>query len=142
MKEKPNYADFSVIKNISTRWHDNDIYGHVNNVIYYSFFDTAVNEYLIESGLDIHEGQEIAFVVNSTCSYFQPLAYPEKIQVGLGIEKIGNSSVTYRLAIFNAQQECCATGSFTHVFVNRSTNKSIPMPDSIRSALEKLNTIN
>lgn len=125
---------------ITTRWHDNDIYGHVNNVTYYAFFDTAVNRYLIEQGgLDIHNGEIIGFVVNSQCDYFKPIAYPQNLEVGLAVSKLGNSSVTYRLGIFiEGESAPAAVGSFVHVFVDRLTQKSAAIPLDIRAALATL----
>jgi acyl-CoA thioester hydrolase len=125
---------------ITTRWSDNDVYGHVNNVVYYSYFDTVANQYLIEEGgLDIEQSKEIAFVVNSSCDYFSPVAYPSALEGGLSVEHLGNSSVRYRIGIFEAgASEASAAGTFTHVFVTRATQKSCPIPDSIRSALLKL----
>lgn len=138
-KKIPTLNDFKHHDEITTRWHDNDIYGHVNNVVYYSFFDTAVNKFLIQAGLDIHEGDVIGFAVNSQCDYFRPIAYPDTVVVGLGISKLGNSSVRYELAIFSQKtKECCAAGSFTHVFVNRDSQKPTPIPDNLRNALQPL----
>lgn len=99
---------------ISTRWHDNDIYGHVNNVTYYAFFDTAVNTYLIErGGLDIQGGEVIGLVVSSSCDYFAPVAFPQRIEMGLRVARLGNSSVQYELALFlEGQREACAAGRF------------------------------
>lgn len=131
---------FRSFQTITTRWADNDIYGHVNNVTYYAWFDSAVNRYLIEEGgLDIHQGQEIAYVVNSSCDYFSPLAYPEVVEAGLRVERLGNSSVVYNIGIFRAgEDEACALGRFVHVFVNRTTDRPVSIPGSIRSALEAL----
>jgi acyl-CoA thioester hydrolase len=125
---------------ITTRWSDNDVYGHVNNVVYYSYFDTVANQYLIEEGgLDIEKSVEIAFVVNSSCDYFSPVAYPTALEGGLSVEHLGNSSVRYRIGIFEAgASEASAAGTFTHVFVTRATQKSCPIPGSIRAALVKL----
>ncbi|WGL15069.1 thioesterase family protein [Microbulbifer bruguierae] len=125
---------------ISTRWHDNDIYGHVNNVTYYSYFDSAVNRYLIEEGgLDIHSAAVVAFVVNSSCDYRAPLAYPQQLEAGIRVEKIGNSSVVYRVAIFAAGEvQAAAGGRFTHVFVEREGNRSTPIPERIRQALARI----
>lgn len=133
-------SDFHYRVPISTRWDDNDIYGHVNNVSYYAFFDSAVNRFLIlEGGLDIHSAKEIAFVVSSQCDYFKPVAYPEDIEVGVGVLKLGRSSVTYKVAIFSMQSnEAIAVGKFVHVFVNRDTQSSASIPQSIRAALEKI----
>jgi acyl-CoA thioester hydrolase len=124
---------------VQTRWHDNDIYGHVNNVVYYSYFDSVVNRFLIEKGgLDIHQGDVVGFVVESQCKYLKPLAYPEAITAGLRVGKLGNSSVRYELGLFNAAGELCAEGYFVHVFVNKASNKPTAMPQGIRSQLEQL----
>ncbi|WP_299594733.1 thioesterase family protein [uncultured Microbulbifer sp.] len=125
---------------ITTRWHDNDIYGHVNNVTYYSYFDSAVNRYLIEEGgLDIHNSKTVAFVVNSSCDYRAPLAYPQQLEAGIRVEKLGNSSVVYRVGIFAAGEvQASASGRFTHVFVARAENRSVPVPQTIRSALTRI----
>lgn len=138
-KTTRSIEQFKFVHDISTRWHDNDIYGHINNVIYYSFFDTTVNEFLIASGLDIHEGEVIGFAVNSTCDYYKPLAFPDKVAVGMTIGKLGNSSVRYELSIFNKTTgDCCAEGNFTHVFVNRDSQLPTPIPDKLREALSTL----
>ncbi|SPL69287.1 acyl-CoA thioesterase [Acinetobacter stercoris] len=130
--------DFNYFFPIQTRWSDNDIYGHVNNVTYYSYFDTAANALLIEkTGFDIHHSTIIGLVVDSACSFFQELSYPEIIEVGVSIDKIGNSSLTYSLAIFKHNTESAsAQGHFVHVFVDRITRKSTPIPDEMRDALK------
>jgi acyl-CoA thioester hydrolase len=119
---------------------DNDIYGHVNNALYYGFFDTAINEYLIaEGGLDINAGGVIAFAVESQCQYLRPLAFPGVIEVGLRVGKLGNSSVRYELAIFKqGEASAAAAGSFVHVFVDRATQRPVSIPTAIRTALERL----
>lgn len=131
---------FPVFDEITTRWADNDLYGHVNNVTYYAWFDSSVNRYLIEQGgLDIHNGQQIAYVVSSSCDYFSPIAYPERVEAGLRVERLGNSSVIYNIGIFRqGEGEACAVGRFVHVFVDRQTDRPVPIPASIREALEKL----
>jgi len=125
---------------ISTRWMDNDYYGHVNNVTYYSYFDTAANRYLIEEGgLDLANAEVIGVVVNSGCTYKSAIAYPQPIEAGLRVDKLGNSSVQYGLAIFVAgQSEASAFGHFVHVFVDRASNKPVPIPPAIRQALERI----
>lgn len=139
-KEIPQRSDYFAFMPIVTRWMDNDIYGHVNNVTYYSYFDSAANRYLIEeAGLDIHNGDVIGFVVNSGCSYLSPIAYPDDIEVGLRIDKLGNSSVHYGLAIFKKGQEhACDHGFFVHVFVNRETQKPVSLPQKMRAAFETI----
>lgn len=133
-------SDYALFYPITTRWMDNDIYGHVNNVTYYSYFDSAVNRYLIEvGGLDIHNAPVVGFVVNSGCQYRKPIAYPDSIEAGLRVNKLGNRSVTYGVGIFReGEDEACAFGDFVHVFVNRAENRSVPIPERIRTALEKL----
>jgi len=133
-------ADYRHFHAISTRWHDNDLYGHVNNVTYYSYFDSAVNAYLIEAGgLDIHAGPVVGFVVSSSCDYFASIAFPERIEVGLRVGKLGNSSVQYELAVFKAgEEEACAAGRFVHVFVDRANNRPLAIPPRLREALGAL----
>lgn len=133
-------SDFGVFQPLTTRWKDNDVYGHVNNVTYYSWFDTAVNRYLIESGgLDIHSDPVIAFVVSSSCRYFSPIAYPESVEIGLRVDHLGNSSVRYGLGVFRTGEDTpCAEGDFVHVFVDRATNSARPVPEPIRAALQKI----
>ena len=132
--------DYPHFEPISTRWHDNDIYGHVNNVTYYSYFDSAVNSYLIEvGGLDIHNGEVVGFVVSSSCDYFASIAFPERIEIGLRVAKLGNSSVQYELAVFKqGEDEACAAGRFVHVFVDRASNRPLPIPERLRTALAAL----
>ncbi|TNF81884.1 acyl-CoA thioesterase [Pseudomonas sp. ICMP22404] len=136
----PLRTEYPYLQAITTRWHDNDLYGHVNNVTYYSFFDTAVNTYLIEvGGLDIQGGEVVAFVVSSACDYFASIAFPERIEVGLRVGKLGSSSVQYELAVFKAgEEEACAAGRFVHVFVDRASNRPVAIPDRLRAALERL----
>jgi len=142
MPEQPQHlrADYRHFRPITTRWHDNDLYGHVNNVVYYSYFDSAVNAYLIErGGLDIHEGEVVGFVVSSSCDYFASIAFPDALDVGLRVGKLGNSSVQYELAIFKAGEErACAAGRFVHVFVDRASNRPVPIPARLREALVAL----
>ena len=136
----PGRADYKVFYPISTRWSDNDIYGHVNNVVYYSYFDTAANRYLIEEGgLDISDGRIVGYVVNSGCEYHAPITYPESVEAGVRADRLGNSSVQYGIAIFRAgEQAAAAHGYFMHVFVERAQNKSVPIPEALRVALQKL----
>ncbi|MBC7197626.1 MULTISPECIES: acyl-CoA thioesterase [Stutzerimonas] len=133
-------SDYRHFQPITTRWHDNDIYGHVNNVTYYGFFDTAVNTYLIQQGgLDIHGGEVVGFVVSSSCDYFASISFPDLIEVGVRVARLGNSSVQYELAIFRqGEHEACAAGRFVHVFVRRADNRPTPIPERLRGALEAL----
>ena len=125
---------------ITTRWHYNDIYGHVNNVTYYSYFDTVANTYLIEQGgLDIHHGDTVGFVVNSGCNYFAPIAFPDRLDGGLRVNKLGKSSVEYGIAIFKAGEDTAvAEGHFVHVFVNKANNTPVTSPETSRAALAGL----
>ncbi|WP_277561057.1 acyl-CoA thioesterase [Acinetobacter beijerinckii] len=124
---------------IQTRWADNDIYGHVNNVTYYSYFDTAANSLLIQkTNFDIHQSEIIGLVVDSACSFLQELSFPEVIEVGVAIGKIGNSSLKYELAIFKqGQATAAAQGHFVHVFVDRENRKSTTIPNEMRKILEQ-----
>ena len=127
---------------LQSRWMDNDLYGHVNNVIYYSYFDTVVNYFLIEKGgLDIHDAPVIGVVVESHCTYAKSVAYPDVIQCGLRVGRLGTSSVRYEVGIFRGGEEgACANGHFVHVFVDRAANKPVPIPSEIRTALESILT--
>lgn len=122
---------------MSTRWIDNDVYGHINNAVYYHYFDTAANEYLInEGGLDI-SADTVAFIVASSCQYHSPVAHPAKLDIGFRVNRIGRSSVEYGLAVFaDGSNTASANGTFTHVFVSRNSGKSISIPENMRSALE------
>jgi acyl-CoA thioester hydrolase len=119
---------------------DNDMYGHVNNVVYYSYFDTVVNLYLIEKGgLDIHSAPVIGYVVSSGCNYISPVSYPERLEVGLRVDRIGNSSVQYGIAIFKLEETVAsAHGHFVHVFVDRAVNKPVSVPPDLRRVLEMI----
>jgi len=125
---------------ISMRWADNDAYGHVNNTIYYQWFDTAVNQWLVEQGLlDIEAGDPIGLVVETGCSYFAPLSFPGDVDVGLAVERLGSSSVTYRLGVFGAgSSNPSAQGLFTHVYVGREGRRQVALPDAWRRKLETL----
>ncbi len=131
-------SQYSFLFPIQTRWADNDIYGHVNNVTYYSYFDTAANALLIQkTNFDIHHSPIIGLVVNSSCNFLEELTYPEVIEVGVAISKIGNSSLTYDLSIFKqGKQQASAQGQFVHVFVERETKKSTSIPQEMRDALQ------
>lgn len=133
-------SDFLHFRTIPTRWMDNDIYGHVNNVNYYSYFDTAVNQFLIERGvLDIHAGAVIGFVVETSCSYFRPLAFPDAVDAGIRVTRIGNSSVRYEVGLFrNAEEAIAAAGHFVHVYVERGSGQPVPVPADLRAVLATL----
>ncbi len=142
MSRDENRNGYKHFLTIPTRWKDNDIYGHVNNVLYYSFVDTVANEYLImEGGLDIHNDPVIGVVVESHCNYYQPLAFPETVLAGLRVGRIGTTSVRYEVGLFSESSETvCATAHFVHVFVDRATNKPVPIPDKLRVCLSKIST--
>lgn len=125
---------------IGTRWADNDLYGHVNNVVYYSWFDTAVNGYLIEAGaLDIHAGPVIGLVIETRCNYFAPLSFPQAVEAGLRVAHLGRSSVRYEVGLFGPGQELSAAGGhFVHVYVDRATRRPVALPDALRAALQPL----
>ena len=131
------YCHFTTI---STRWADNDAYGHVNNTVYYEWFDTVVNEWLIGQGLlDIDAGSPIGLVVQTGCSYFAPLSFPGDVEVGLGVERLGASSVTYRIGVFaSGTTEPAAQGNFTHVYVDRDSRRPTALPDGWHRTLESL----
>jgi acyl-CoA thioester hydrolase len=131
---------YKAFRAITTRWMDNDAYGHVNNVIYYSWFDTAVNAHLIEQGvLDIHQGETIGLVIETQCNYFAPLAFPQTIEAGIRVAKLGSSSVRYEVGLF-AQGEplTAAKGHFVHVYVDRATRRPVPLPAPLKTVLEQL----
>ena len=132
--------DFPKLVIISTRWSDNDIYLHVNNVIYFSYFDTAVNQNLLENGvLEIENSDVVGLVVNNQCQFFASIAFPDVVYVGVAVEKIGNSSVTYRLGIFkNQENTLSALGSYTHVYVYRQTHRPVSIPEKTRALFEKM----
>ena len=136
MRDTPRSA-WPHFLSIQTRWMDNDVYGHVNNVQYYSYFDTAVNAFLIARGvLDIHKGEVVGFVVDSGCAYFSPVAFPDVVHVGIRVAKLGNSSVRYEIGIYrNDEQAPAAVGHFVHVYVERSSNRSVPIPAAVRKVL-------
>ncbi len=133
-------VDYPHFLTITTRWMDNDLYGHVNNVVYYSFFDTVINQYLIRAGgLDIHAGPVIGLAVETMCRFHRPLTYPDLVDAGLRVGKLGNSSVRYEVGLFRAGEDVpAATGHFVHVFVDRASRRPAAMPPSIRAALARL----
>ncbi|WP_106639522.1 acyl-CoA thioesterase [Allosphingosinicella vermicomposti] len=131
---------YKVWREIGTRWADNDAYGHVNNTVYYAWFDTAVNAWLIETGLlDIERGDPIGLVVETGCRYARSISYPETVDVGLVVDEIGSSSVRYRIGVFRkGEAEAAAEGHFVHVYVGRETRRPVPLPDEWRSRLESI----
>ena len=133
-------ASYRHVLPIQTRWADNDAYGHVNNIVYYSWFDTVVNQYLIEAGaLDIERSPVIGLVVETRCSYFTELAFPQAVDAGLRVARIGSSSVRYEIGLFAAGADAAsAQGHFVHVYVDRATRKPTPLPPVLRTALERI----
>jgi acyl-CoA thioester hydrolase len=133
-------AEYRHFLPIQTRWSDNDAYGHVNNVVYYSWFDTVVNEYLIRAGaLDIERSTVVGLVVETQCNYFSELAFPQALEAGLRVARIGTSSVRYEIALFAAGDEAAsAQGHFIHVYVDRDSRRPVPLPAPLRAAVEKL----
>lgn len=131
---------YRTFRAINTRWADNDVYGHVNNVVYYSWFDTAVNACLIERGvLDIHQGATIGLVVESHCNYFTPLAFPQAVEAGIRVASLGRSSVRYEIALFaRGEARAAAQGHFVHVYVDRQSRRPVPLSEQFRSVLETL----
>ena len=131
------YAHFT---SIETRWSDNDAYRHVNNVVYYGFFDTAVNRHLIEAGvLDMEQSPAIGLVVETACRYFAPISFPDRVQVGLRVARLGRSSVRYELAVFrNDDPQAAAEGHFVHVYVDRVSRRPVPLPPALQAAIAPL----
>lgn len=133
--------DYKHTLTIPTRWYDNDVYGHVNNVQYYAFFDTIINEYLINTGgLDILNGDAIGLCAESQCKFTAALVFPEAVSAGLRVGHLGKSSVKYEIGLYGADQTPAATGWFVHVFVDRASRRPVPIPDPIRGALEAIAT--
>lgn len=141
--ERATRADFAHFLPLATRWMDNDVYGHVNNVQYYSYFDTAVNHYLIKAGwLDIHNGDVVGLVVETRCTYHASIAFPDMLEVGMRVDRIGNSSVRYALGIFREGEALAsAEGHFVHVYVDRASNRPVSLPAALRAALEPLQLV-
>ncbi len=131
---------YKAFRPITTRWMDNDVYGHVNNVVYYSWFDTAVNATLIEQGvLDIHAGQTIGLVIETQCNYFAPLAFPQTIEAGIRVARLGTSSVRYEVGLFAPGEPLTAAkGHFVHVYVDRASRRPVPLPAPLKQFLETL----
>ena len=140
-RPKPHQrADYPHVQAITTRWMDNDAYGHINNVVYYSFFDTVVNTFLIDSGaLDIGKSPVVGYVVETACNYFAPLTYPQKVLAGLRVAQVGRSSVRYEIALFAEEDESAAAqGHFVHVYVDRETQRPVKLPEALERALAPL----
>jgi len=137
MNRRASYRSFLTIP---TRWMDNDVYGHVNNVTYYSYFDTAVNEHLIRvGGLDVEGAAAIGLVVETSCRFHKPLTFPDIVEAGLRVAKLGNSSVTYEIGLFRqGDDEPAASGHFVHVWVDRASRRPTAVPPTVRAALQPL----
>lgn len=132
-------GEFPVLVPLTTRWADNDAYGHINNVAYYSFFDTAVNMWLVENGiLDIASSPLVGLVVETGCRYRRPLAYPVTLRIGLRVARLGTSSVRYDVAAFDAAEDAAAEGHFTHVYVDRATGRPAPIPEEWRERFQRI----
>ena len=137
---RPDRSSFRLFRPIATRWMDNDAYGHVNNVHYYSYFDSAVNGWLVEKGLlAITESLVIGLVVESGCTYFESVAFPEALEAGIAVAHLGRSSVRYRIGIFKeGAEQAAALGHFVHVYVDRATQRPVEIPPNAREALNRL----
>jgi len=139
-KVAPRRVGYAWFRPVTARWMDNDVYGHVNNAHFYSYFDTVINRYLIErGGLDIHASPVVGFVVSSACDFFHPVAYPDDLEVGLRVDRIGRSSVQYGVAVFAGNHDAArAAGTVVHVFVERGASRSVEIPEPVRRALEAI----
>jgi len=139
-RERSSRADYAQFKQMTTRWRDNDMYGHMNNVVFYEYVDTAVNMWLIESArLDIPNGEVVGLVVETACTFHGSLGFPEPLDVGLKVSRIGNTSVTFEIGMFAANdQNAAAEARFTHVYVNAKTRRPVSLPQQLRAALEQL----
>ncbi len=139
-QEPDKREDYRRFSTITTRWMDNDLYGHINNVQYYSYFDTAVNRYLIEAGaLDIHHGATIGLVVETHCNFFDSAAFPNDIEAGIRVARLGRSSVRYEVGLFvEGCEKAVAQGHFIHVYVDRQSRKAVQVPDKLRAVLAVL----
>ena len=142
MSRKPaaTRSDFKIWRSFTTRWGDNDAYGHVNNTVYYEWFDSAVNGWLVERGLlDIQAGDPIALVVETRCSFFAPLEFPQDVELGLAVAELGRSSVRYRIGVFaEGADQAAAQGEFVHVLVDRTSRRPVEIPENWRRALESI----
>lgn len=138
--EAHSRKDYFLFWPLQTRWADNDAYGHMNNVVHYALFDTVVNGWLIDQGLlDIQNGKIVGLVVETRCSYFSQLAFPDSVEAGIRITKLGTSSVTYEIALFKqSETQAAAQGSFVHVYVDAKTRKPVPLPENWRKILETI----
>jgi len=139
-RERPTRADYPHLLELPTRWMDNDVYGHVNNVVYYAFFDTVINRYLVDAGgLDIFEGPVIGLAVETGCSFARPVRFPDVLEAGLRVAHLGTSSVRYEVGIFTkGEPDIAAHGHFVHVFVDRETRRATPIPPRLRAAMARI----
>jgi acyl-CoA thioester hydrolase len=137
---RPRRNDFRRFYSITSRWGDHDSYGHVNNVVYHSYFESAVSQFLVEEGtLDIASSPIIGLIAENCCTYFSSIAFPDRITIGVKVARLGNSSLRYELALFrNDEDEASATGYIVYVYVDRSSNTSVPIPDAVRTVLAGL----
>ncbi len=132
-------ARFPHFLGLQTRWMDNDVYGHVNNVVYYAYFDTVINRYLVDAGLDIAKSPAIGLCVESRCRYWRAVSFPDEVSAGLRVAHLGTSSVRYEIGIFaGGDEHAAAQGWFVHVFVDRENRRSTPIPDGLREALQRI----
>ena len=142
MKSAETRASYRHFARLDTRWNDNDVYGHVNNVVYYSYFDTLVNQYLMDEGvLDVERGAVIGLVVETHCNYFSPITFPDTVHAGLRVARVGSSSVRYEIGLFrNDEALASAQGHFVHVYVDRFSRRPTTLPDDLRAALNAVLT--
>jgi acyl-CoA thioester hydrolase len=137
--DRPTRDAFPRLEPMTLRWHDNDVYGHMNNVIYYSLFDTAVNRWLIEAArLDVPGGDVIGLVAETGCRYYASVGYPDPVEIGVGVTRVGRTSLTYRLALFGSGAEAAAVCHYVHVYVDRETQRPVPLPEGLRQAAEAI----
>ncbi len=139
-KEPPTRADFPVLSPLPTRWGDNDQYGHANNVVYYAWFDTVVNRWLIDAaGVDVRKLDAIGVVAETSCQYISQVGFPDQLEIGLRIDRLGARSITYGLAVFKeGDDKPSATGRFVHVYVDADSRRPVPVPEPVRSAAESI----
>jgi acyl-CoA thioester hydrolase len=138
--DEPSREDFTTWRTLPTRWGDEDVYGHINNVVYYAYFDTAVNGWLMDAlGTDIRDLPALGVVAETGCRFLRQLRFPDVVEAGIGVERLGRSSITYRIGLFAAgTPEAAAVGRFVHVYVDRESRAVVPIPDQVRAALETL----
>ncbi|HBJ94624.1 thioesterase family protein [Ponticaulis sp.] len=139
-KTRATRSDFVQYRHLTTRWQDNDVYGHMNNVVYYELVDSVVNSWLRnEAGMPVPDGDIVGLVVQSGCTYHASLGWPEPIEAGMAVARVGNSSITYLIGLFSVgEDDAAAEASFTHVYVNKDTRRPVPIPDNLRAAATAL----